>query len=71
MSSVSLLSLKLMSILLSFVHRHESSNSSEDELMTGGKSICKQMKYATKWSSCRSEDEVIFEGKTTGSSPIK
>lgn len=60
-----------MSNLLSFVHRYESSSSSEDELMTGDKSVCKRIKYATKWSSSSSEDEVIFEGKTIGSSPIK
>ena len=60
-----------MSNLLSFVHRYESSSSSEDELMTDDKRVCKRIKYATKWSISSSEDEVVFEGKTIDSSPIK
>ena len=47
------------------------SSSSEDELMTSGKSVHKWIRYATRWSSTSSEDGDIFKVKAIGSSPIK
>ena len=55
----------------SLFYSSKPSSSSEDELMTSGKSVCKRKRYATRWSSTSSKDEDIFNVKAIGSSPIK